>query len=106
MANFSWIFKLLNYVPTVLEVVKMTRGGGGDADEGARLTKAESSLVNLRKDTDKRLDDLREEVKELRGVQRQLRSVISVIQVIMWSSLIVGAIGFVLAIVALIVATR
>lgn len=101
MPNFGTLFKLLQYVPMALEISRALHGRNAPTVED-EVQETRETLADFKKDMTQRLVALEEENAHLKMRIRDTDAALSLVKVLVWISGGVGLVGFVLALLALI----
>lgn len=101
MAKISTYLDMLKYLPTVIGIAKQVRGQGKD-EEVEFLRETQQSVADLRKDVIQRLEEMSTENSRLRSRLRDIDASFTVLKVLVYTTLGIGIVGLILALIALI----
>lgn len=101
MPNIGSLFKLLNYVPLILEITKQFRGRSVVCNE-VDVDELRSDLADIKKANMQRVEEIEQENVRLKTRIRDLESTVGILNILVYSIGAFALTAFILALIALV----
>lgn len=99
MSKLSMLFRLLQYAPTVLNVVQSMRHREEPEQDHTAIDK---TVADLRREIHARVESMEEDQRNIHQRIRDLQSTLATMTILAWTGLGIGIVAFVLAMVAIV----